>query len=129
MEDIVLPPTPDIEKVCDQLNILIHRILSARNTFPILGEYEAGLESLNLLNLMIRNVEAVTELATKDLVLLPSTINLTRSLFEMAMKTLWMLAPQDAFDRKVRWLAQLQTEEDYYDRFAQRLGKFGADNI
>lgn len=128
MENIVLCPTPDIEKACDLLEKLIHRLLEARDTFPPLGEYEASLEGLNLLYLMIRNVEAVITLARKDLVFLPSAMNLTRSLFEMAMKTLWMLAPQDAFYREVRWLAQLQTEENYYNRISQRLGKLGVDN-
>src|SRR5690349_14733468 len=111
MENIVLPTTPEIERACELLEQFTHRVLDARKTFPSLGEYEASIEGLNLMYLMIRNVEAVVTLAREDLVLLPSAMNLTRSVFEMAMKTIWMLAPEHPFEREIRWLAQLQTEE------------------
>jgi hypothetical protein len=128
MENIVLQPTPEIEKACDLLELFIKRVLDARDTFPPLGEYESCDESLLLLYLIIRNIEAISALAKKDLILLPSAMNITRSVFEMAIKILWILAPQDVFEREVRWLAQLQTEEQYYDRISQRLGKLGIDN-
>ncbi len=64
----------------------------------------------------------------KDLGLIASAMNLTRSVFELSMKSLWMLAPEDAFDREVRWLAQLQTEEEYYERLCKRLNRLGVDN-
>lgn len=128
MENIVLKPTSDINKICDLLENWIHAFLIARNTIPSLGEYEAPIESLNLMYLMIRNVESIIIMARHDLVILPSAMHLTRSVFEMAIKTLWMLAPSDEFEREVRWLAQLHTEEKYFDRFAQRMSKIGIDN-
>jgi hypothetical protein len=128
MEKIILPPTPEIERVCDLLEQLIHRFLLARRTVPSLGTYESETESLNLMYLIIRNVESITALAKKDLVLLPSAMNLTRTVFEMAMKTLWMLEPKDPFDRELRWLAQLQTEEGYFDRLSRRMKALGIDN-
>jgi len=127
-KNTVLPPTPEIEQVCDLLEQIIDQMLEARETFPLLGEYEANDESLLLLYLIIRDIESVTHLARKDLVLLPSAMKLTRSVFEMSMKTLWMLEPQDPFDREVRWLAQLQTEEVFYDRISKRLDAIGIDS-
>ncbi len=127
-ENIILPPTQEIEKVCDLPEQLIRQILEAQDTLPSPGEYESNDETFLLLVLMIRNVEAITTLAKKDLVLLPSAMNLTRSVFETAMKALWMLQPPDAFDREARWFAQLQTEESYYDRIAKRLSDLKIDN-
>lgn len=127
MENVVLQPTKDIINVCNLLDNFIHRITQAFDTIPNMGEYEAIIEGLNLLVLIIRNVEAVIILARTDLVLYPGAMNLTRSVFEMAMKTLWMLDPKDAFDREVRWLAQLQTEEEFFDRISKRLGNQGLD--
>ncbi|MFT3894076.1 MAG: DUF5677 domain-containing protein [Anaerolineales bacterium] len=124
----MLPPTPDIKKACGLLEEFIHQILNARKSSSGSGEYEANVEAENLMYLIIRNIEAVITLAREDLVLLPSAMILTRSVFEMAMKTLWMLAPQDVFNREVRWLAQLQTEEEYYDRVSRQLHKLGLDN-
>jgi hypothetical protein len=128
MENIILPPNLEIKKVCDLLENWIHNFLKARDSIPSTGQYEAPLESLNLMYLMIRNVESIILMARYDLVVLPSSLHLTRSVFEMAMKVMWMLAPNDAFEREVRWLAQLQTEEKYFERFAQRLKKIGEDD-
>jgi hypothetical protein len=128
MKNIVMPPTPDIEKACDLLENWIHSFLEARDSIPSFGEFEAPIESLNLMYLMIRNVESIILMARHDLVVLPSAMHLARSVFEMAMKARWILSPNDVFQREVRWLAQLQTEERYFDRFAQRLSKIGVDN-
>jgi hypothetical protein len=127
MAKVIIPSTPDIEKAGNLLEEFIHQMLDARKSFPGLGEYEASIEALNLMYLIIRDIEAVIILS-KDLVFLPSAMILTRSVFEMSMKTLWMLDPQDPFDREVRWLAQLQTEEEYYDTISQQSEKLGVEN-
>jgi hypothetical protein len=128
VDKIISPPTDEVKKCCDLLDCFIHNILKARETFPFLGQYEAPLESLNLMYLMIRNIDSIILLARYDLVLLPSAMQLTRNVFEMAMNVLWMLAPKEEFEREVRWLAQLYTEEEYYDKFSRHLRCINQDD-
>ena len=128
MEKIIIPPTPDIIKVCDLLDQLIHNLLEARDTITKWGEFEAPVECLNLMYLMSRNVESITLIARHDLVLLPSAIHLTRSVFEMAIKVLWMLQPSNDMEREVHWLAQLQTEVSYFERSSKRLRELEVDD-
>ena len=92
------------------------------------GEFEAPVECLNLMYLMSRNVESITLIARHDLVLLPSAIHLTRSVFEMAIKVLWMLQPSNDMEREVHWLAQLQTEVSYFERSSKRLRELEVDD-
>lgn len=127
MEKIITPPTPEIKRVCVLLQQLIHHFLNP----PVphdLGEYEFKIESFNLIALIIRDVESITVLGKHDLVLLPSAMNLARSILEKSVKILWMLEPEEPFNREVRWLAQLQTEENYYDRISRRMNELGIDN-
>ena len=66
-------------------------------------------------------------LASRDLVLLPSALAVTRAAFETSVKLLWMATPTDPFQREVRWLVHMKSEEDYYMRVASQLARFGAD--
>jgi hypothetical protein len=127
MEEIQIPPTPEIKQVCILLEELIHRFLRPPTPYEV-GEFEYKAECLNLLALIIRDVESITTLGKCDLVLLPSAMNLTRSVLEKAVRILWMLDPSDPFDREVRWLAHLHTEENYYDRISNRMIELGIDN-
>jgi hypothetical protein len=127
-EEIIIPPNSDINKACDLLDQLIHNFLEARDTITTWGKFEAPVECLNLLYLMSRNIASITLMARHDLVLLPGAVHLTRSVFEMAIKVLWMLNPSDEFEREVHWLAQLQTEVTYFKGYSDRLRVMGSDN-
>jgi hypothetical protein len=91
-----------------------------------MGRYEADVECFNLLRLIICHVESVAALALRDLALLPSAMSIARSGYETTIKLLWMAAPDDPFQREVRWLAHLQSEEDFYLRMASQLAKLGS---
>jgi hypothetical protein len=79
----VKPPTADLLRVCDCLDTLIGEVVRAKgNLFPHLGEFEAPVEASVLLNLVIRSVEGIIELARVDMVLLPAAITLARSAFD-----------------------------------------------
>jgi len=82
---------------------------------------------MKLLNLVVRDVEAITELARLDLVLVPAANVLARAVFEIAVKAAWMVTPDDPFDREVRWLAHLEEEERMHDRIAGKVTRLGGN--
>jgi hypothetical protein len=61
----------------------IGRLIRAWAGCRPLGEYEADGEALNLLKLIIRHVESVVALASRDLVLLPSALVVARAACEV----------------------------------------------
>lgn len=127
MEEIIMHPTLEIKKVCVLLEQLIHHFLNPPTPYD-LGEFEFKTECYILIGLIIRDVESITTLGKSDLVLLPSAMNLARSALEKAIIILWILNPDDPFNREVRWLAQIKTEEDYLARISRRMNELGVDN-
>jgi hypothetical protein len=89
--------------------------------------YESDAESKILFIQVIRHVEAIGELARRDLATLPSALVLTRAAFETTARILWMLHPNEVFDREARFLAHLGGEAEYFQRFAKFLEQFGHD--
>jgi hypothetical protein len=75
----------------------------------------------------MRNVEAAVALAERDLVMLPAAMVVVRAVVEISFKLRWMMNPTDPFEREVRWLAHLETEELYYKRLAEKCEQLEAD--
>jgi hypothetical protein len=127
MSNLQIPPTSSILKVCDYLEMIIARFIEHKNKM-IYGEYESDLECNLLLNLTIRHIEGVILLARQDLVSLPPAMSASRSAFEISIKAMWMMDPEDVFAREVRWLAHIKTEEDYWKRIGNLIDKLGGNN-
>ena len=122
-----MPPTPRVLWVAKMIEDAVKQFLLARRTVPPLDRFEADVEAMKLFNMVVRNIEAITELAKVDLVLLPSANVLARVVFEIAIKATWMITPNDPFEREVRWLAHLQEEERIQERLARKVVPFGGD--
>src|SRR5437879_3921364 len=127
MSNIVLPPTPTILQIASILDRTISQFLKTCRTVPPLGKFESEVEAMKLLNLVVRNIEAITELAKIDLVLVPSANVLARAVFEVAVKAAWMVTPSDPFEREVRWLAHLEEEARMHERIAGKVARFGGN--
>ena len=125
MSGTVIPPTPVIQSAATLLDEAAGRLVRALSGCHEIGHYEADVECLNLLKLIIRHVESVTVLSLRDLALLPTAMGIARAAYETTIKLLWIAAPADPFGREVRWLAHLQSEEDYYLKMASQLAKLG----
>jgi hypothetical protein len=122
--EAIIRPTHEILRAASTIDNAIKRLLQADQTLKPLGRYESDIEALNLRNLIIRHTESVLVLARDDLVLLPSAMVIARASYEAAIKLIWMTLPEDPFDREIRWLAQLRTEEQYYAKIAARLANY-----
>ena len=123
-----MPPTSAVSNVTNLLETTIQRFLDARTTIPNMGRFESDDEAHLLIGLLIRHVEGVISLARHDLVLLPPAMAAARAVFETAVRVLWMLDPEDSFEREVRWLVGLEEYERYYDNLAKEYDKLGVES-
>jgi hypothetical protein len=105
---VILPTTPEVGLVCDDLEQGIGRFLNSRSTLPPLGRYESQVEALNLFYLALRDIEGVVALAGTDLVLIPPALASARAGFETSVKSMWMVDADDPFECESRWLAHLR---------------------
>src|SRR5436190_16883559 len=81
-------------RTCDLLDEGVSQVRGAIRGLPQTEyRYEADTEAGLLLLLIIRNVEAVTTLARRDLVLLPAAIVVARAAFEASTLACWLLFP------------------------------------
>ncbi|HMD90005.1 MAG TPA: DUF5677 domain-containing protein [Anaerolineaceae bacterium] len=132
-ENIVIPVTPeilDIVKLIEELENRLAAIL--RKVEERLGKYEAEKEAFNLLVIIIRNLDGFLLMLKKDLCLLAPGEALARPAFEIAVRLLWMLAPNDPFEREARWIAHLKNEEENREnmaKFWQEIGKAQGEDI
>jgi len=129
MNTVALRPTKPIIDAADLIYESIGRYLEcvrslsehARRQAP---RYESNVEAWVLFRQVIRHIEATTELAKLDLVLLPSALVLARATFEATARILWILHPDEVFEREARYLAHLKKEEEFWDRVATTWAEF-----
>ena len=124
---IILPTTPEVGFVCDELEMAIKRFLDARSSLPPLGRYESQVEAINLFYLALRDIEGVYTLARSDLILIPPAMASARAGFEAAVKAMWMVDADDPFECEGRWLAHLKAEERFHSRIAARYSEIAKD--
>lgn len=125
--NIIMPPSPEIVRLAALLEIAIGQLLLGLRTDGPSGKWEAEIEAQVLFTLIVRHAEGVTELARRDLVLLPPAMTVARAAFETSVKALWILHPDNPYARESRWLCYLKSEETYGIRIADRLRTMGID--
>lgn len=115
----------DIAQVLDDLVAAAFRALFAK---PPSGHYGAELDASTRLLLVGRHVESVATLARDDSRLLPGAITLTRSAYEIALRILWLLQPDEPFEREARWLSSVHERERSVEKAARRMASLGGDS-
>ncbi|RAJ19814.1 DUF5677 domain-containing protein [Pedobacter cryoconitis] len=118
----IFAPTENIITICNLIDQGITDFLESLNNEHF-GKYEFEIECLLNIVHSIRILESIIELARKDLVYIQSALILTRSLFETLIKVSWILHPPDVFDNESRYIAQLSTECEFWDRWIKELKK------
>lgn len=119
---MIFEPTKNIITTCDLVEQGIAKFLDSLNNEHF-GKYEFEVECLVNITHSIRIMESIIELARKDLVHVQSALILTRSLFEVLLKVSWVLYPPDIFDNESRYVAQLNTECEFWDRWIKEINK------
>lgn len=100
-------PCAELVRVADVIEQMIVQYIRGLRGVPAIGRWEAPQEGIALGWLLVRNVEAVIEMARRDEVLVTAAWSNARVAFELATRIIWMLHPGDRYEAECRWLALL----------------------
>lgn len=101
---------------------LAERVRSLESVFrPVLGKWEADVEAFHLLLLSACHASSTAHLARISQSLQPSTFALARVCMECGARALWLLQPDQPFEREARWLAHLHSDASASERLGKAL--------
>lgn len=103
----VQEPTRELRRLATRIDYGLGRYLGERGNWALTSEWEALRYGWSLSNLALRHAEATVMLAKNDMVLAPSAWVTARAATEAAARCLWLLQPDDEWQREARWLALL----------------------
>jgi hypothetical protein len=129
MPGIVRPPCGELLNVAEVIDKAIAQYIAALRSVPQIGKWEAPQESYALGWLLIRNVEAVIELARVDEVSVTAAWSNARVAFEHSARIVWMLHPEDRYQAECRWLAFLEEGENNERKIARETPDYADDYI
>jgi len=124
---IIFEPSKDIISTCDLIDNGIAHFLRSMNNEHF-GRYEYEVECLVNIIHSVRIFESIIELARKDLAYIQSALVLSRNIFETLIKVSWILHPPDIFECETRYVAQLNTECEFWRKWVKESKKLGADS-
>ncbi|TDK25843.1 hypothetical protein E2F48_11515 [Arthrobacter crusticola] len=103
----VQEPSRELRRLATRIDYGLGRYLAERGSWALTSEWEAPRYGWSLSNLALRHAEATLTLARTDMVLAPSAWVTARAATEAAARCLWLLQPEDEWEREARWLALL----------------------
>jgi hypothetical protein len=111
------------------LDEAVEQILIAFRAVPVPpGHYEAELEAELMITMSIRHAEGVATLAREGIVMYPAAMVLARAAYEGGIRVLWMLKPDDPFDRESRWLANLGQTARFHEQLSHEFESLGFED-
>jgi hypothetical protein len=121
MPGSVRPPGAELVRVAEVIDQMVAEYVGALRSVAVIGRWEAPQEGIALSWLLIRNVDAVTELARLDEVFVTAAWSNTRVAFELATRIIWMLHPGDRYEAECRWLSLLGEYEEIERKLAREV--------
>jgi hypothetical protein len=121
MSGTVRQPSVELLRVAGVIDQMIDEYRRALRSVASMGPWEAPREGIALGWLLIRNVEAVAELARRDEVLVTAAWSNTRVAFELSTRIIWMLQPADRYEAECRWLSLLGEYEEIERKLAREV--------
>lgn len=100
-----------LARAADLLEAAVAAVSTAFASAPTTA-YEADVEANLIIHLTIRDAEGVALLAREGAFMYPAAMVLTRAAYEGALRVMWMLHPDDPFEREARYLAMLKETEE-----------------
>ncbi|MFF7852579.1 DUF5677 domain-containing protein [Streptomyces sp. NPDC007910] len=116
----VRPPGAELLQLTNTLDQCIASFLQVRDSVPF-GHWEAPAEGKALSHLMVRNLQAALVMARADEGLAGAAWASTRVVFEHAVRIIWLLYPNDPFERECRWLGFLKDTERFHKLVAEAM--------
>ena len=121
MSGTVRQPSTELLRVAGVIEKMIDEYRRALRSVAVVGRWEAPQESLALGWLLIRNVEAVAELARRDEVLVTAAWSNTRVAFELSTRIMWILQPADRYEAECRRLSLLGEYQEIEQKLAREV--------
>ena len=120
MSPIAVPPCPQVLLAAEFLEKTCERFVSARVDAPHSYHPILDMAITHFVYVAIRNAEGVVALARTDLVLYPAASTLARTVFETAVRVIWLtqsILPQERLSRYLGLLAeQIKAQEKLLQR-------------
>jgi hypothetical protein len=113
-----LRPTKEIQTSCDAIQDLFARFHEEVGGTPTSRRFEFNTDAAISIRHIICLAESIICLAKSDLAYVVSANQIARALMETCCKTLWILKPNDPFEREWRWTLYLDTASDHFERLA-----------
>jgi hypothetical protein len=110
--------------VAEVIDQMVAEYVAALRRAAVIGRWEAPQEGIALGWLLIRNVDAVTELARRDEVFVTAAWSNTRVAFELATRIIWMLRPGDRYEAECRWLSLLGEYEEIERKLSREVPSY-----
>ena len=120
MSPVAVPPCPAVLLAADYLEKTCERFVATRADAP--HKYHPILDTAitHFAYVAIRNAEGIVALARTDLVLYPAASTLARSVFEIAVRVVWLTQPIVLQDRLSRYLGLLAEQISAQERLLAR---------
>jgi hypothetical protein len=109
-----MAPPSSLTDAADALDAAVVEVIEALSRDPARG-YESEVEARLAIGLVVRHVEGVAMLARDGPAMFPAAMTLARAAYEGALRTLWLLDPDEPFERERRWLTHLRDTERFYE--------------
>jgi hypothetical protein len=120
----LLPSNQAVLRLAAPIRRLGERVLGNRATlFQQMGQWESEVEAVNLIALSATHGISAAMLARSSTSLLPAAIPLARASMEAGTRALWLLDPDDPFEREARWLVHLEEEVKIQKRLEAAFSK------
>ena len=100
-------PTRELRRLVTRIDYGLGQYAAARGTWALNSKWEALRYGWSLSNLALRHAESTVTLARTDMALAPSAWVTARAATEAAARCIWLLQPEDEWQREARWLALL----------------------
>lgn len=107
MPNVARTPSREMRRLAVRIEAAGNRFARARGSSWLETQWEAPRHAWTLSNLALRHLEATALAAKTDVVLLPAGWVTARAAVEAAGRCLWLMEPDDEWQREARWLALL----------------------
>lgn len=119
--------SPDIQKIVELIQEIVNRFRVSHSQLYRSEQLESDISIDNYLKLLIRHIEGILYFGSKDILLLPPALSLARTVIEICANTLWLLNPEDPWEREIRLIALLKAEIKGYKDYIKNLQDYNED--
>jgi hypothetical protein len=108
MAPVAIAPSRELVRLATRMEWGMSQYATARGAAASGSKWEAFRHAWTLSNLTLRHAEATALMARTDVAHLPTAWVTARAATESAAKCLWLITPDDEWEREARWVACLE---------------------